>query len=67
MDSDDNSSEVTLFGGIHAFKPFDYKKYFDYDTFPETDQNVQINWRKFTRDFESLDLKLDAQVETMCE
>ena len=28
---------------------------------------MQINWRKFTRDFESLDLKMDAQVEAMCE
>ena len=56
-----------MFGGIHAFKPFDYKKYFDYDTFPETNKEVLISWRKFTRDFASLDLKLDAHIEALCE
>ena len=51
VDSDDNSSEITLFGGVHAFKAFDHNKYLDYDTFPESDKNVLISWRKFTRDF----------------
>ena len=66
VDSDD-SSEITLFGGNQAFKPFDYKKYFDYDAFPESQADVLISWRKFTRDFTSLDLKLDKALETQCQ
>ena len=66
VDSDD-SSEITLFGGNQAFKPFDYKKYFDYDAFPESQADVLISWREFTRDFTSLDLKLDKALETQCQ
>jgi hypothetical protein len=56
-----------LFGGNQASKPFDVKKYFDYDAFPESDENTLVSWRKFTRDFTSLDLKIDKSVESLCE
>jgi len=66
VDSDD-SSEITLFGGNQAFKPFDEKKYFDYDAFPETQAETLISWKKFTRGFDGLDLKLDKALETQCQ
>ena len=67
VDSSENSSEITLFGGNQASKPFDYKKWFDYDAFPESDQNTHVAWRCFTRDFNGLDLKITQAVESLCQ
>ena len=46
---------------------FNYKKYFDRDSFPPSTGFSVIDWREFTRDFLSNDLKMSKGVSHICE
>ena len=61
-----DSSEITLFGGENPNKPFNHKTYYDYDSFPQSSGHSCLPWTDFTRDFLSLDKKIDKQVEHSC-
>jgi hypothetical protein len=53
------SSDITLFQGENPSKPFNHKNYHDYDAFPESSGHSCLPWTDFTRDFLSLDKKID--------
>ena len=61
-----DSSEITLYGGENPNKPYNMKTYYDYDSFPESSGHSCLPWTDFTRDFASLDKKIDKQVEHIC-
>jgi CBS domain-containing protein len=54
-----DSSEITLYAGENPNKPYNQKTYYDYDSFPESSGHSCLPWTDFTRDFTSLDLKID--------
>ena len=63
-----NSSFFTE-GSLYHDPPdtFNYKKYFDKDSFPGSTGLSIVDWREFTRDFLSLDIKLSKITSHICE
>ena len=61
-----DSSEITLYAGENPNKPYNRKTYYDIDSFPESSSLSQLPWTDFTRDFLSLDKKLDKHAEHIC-
>lgn len=45
---------------------FNFRRYMDYDSFPESTGPSVEPWTDFTRDFKSVDLKNTADVEHIC-
>ena len=52
---------------IYIDKPYSLKEFYDYDTFPESKGLGILSWKFFTRDFDSVDLKLTNEIKHICE
>lgn len=52
---------------IGADRPFDISEFYDFDSFPQSKGFAVLPWQNFTRDFESLDIKLTENIQEICE
>jgi hypothetical protein len=55
-------------GSLYHYPPdtFNYKTYFDKDSFPASQGLSVIDWTEFTRDFESKDIKMNQVIGHIC-
>ena len=64
-DTSQLSSEISLYAENQ--KPFSLSDFYDYDSFPESKGFSIIPWTHFTRAFDGLDLKMNQEVNDICE